>query len=233
MYCVKCGVELSDSEKFCPLCNTEVICPKGMTRVIKESPYPPHPGKVTEGLTMQGFLLILSFIFIVPFLICLICDLNLNGEMTWSGYVSGGLIFMYTVMVLPGWFKKPNPVIFLPIDFAVGLVFLLYISVVTGGKWFLSFAFPTVGAAGLIIIAAVTLFKYTRGGKMFILGGMTILFGGLTVLIELLTVVTFGVDKMFRWSLYPLVSLFLIGMFFIIVGICKPLKEALRKRLFF
>ncbi len=232
MYCVKCGVELSDSERSCPLCQTEVICPKGVSRVLKENPYPPHPGKVTEGLSVKGFLLILSFIYLVPFLICLLCDINLNGEITWSGYVTGGLILLYTTVVLPGWFKKPNPVIFLPIDFAVSLLYLLYISVKTDGKWFLSFAFPTVGAAGLIIIAAVTLFKYTGGGKMFILGGMTILFGGLAVLIEFLTVVTFGVEKMFRWSMYPFVSLFLIGMFFILVGICRPLKEALKKRLF-
>ena len=28
MYCIKCGVELADSEKRCPLCNTPVINPK-------------------------------------------------------------------------------------------------------------------------------------------------------------------------------------------------------------
>ena len=233
MYCVKCGVELSDSESFCPLCNTEVICPKGVTRVAKDHPYPPHPGKVTEGLTVKGFLLILSFIYIVPFIICLICDLNLSGGITWSGYVTSGLAVLYTVVVLPCWFKKPNPVIFLPIDFASVMLLLLYISIKTDGKWFLSFAFPVVGALMLIVVAAVTLFRYTRGGEMFILGGVTMLLGGLTVLIEFMTVVTFGIERMFRWSVYPLASLFLIGTFLIIVGICRPLKEALKKRLFF
>ncbi len=233
MYCVKCGVELSDSEKSCPLCFTPVICPDGIVRPEKESPYPPHPGKITEGITKLGALFITSFIFAVPLIICLICDLNLNGEMNWSGYVTGALVLLYTVFVLPFWFNKPNPVIFVPIDFLVTGLFLLYISLTTGGNWFISFALPTVGITALIITAVVTLSRYTRGGAPFIYGGAVIAFGLFSVLIEYLTCVAFGIDKMFRWSLYPAISLFLIGMFLIIVGICKPLRQTLRKKLFF
>ncbi len=233
MYCVKCGVELSDSEKSCPLCGTKVICPEGMERGEKESPYPPHPGKITEGITKLGALFILSFIFAVPLIICLICDLNLNGELNWSGYVSLSLVFLYTVFVLPIWFKKPNPVIFVPIDFLAAGILLLYICIKTGGSWFLSFALPVAGVTALIVTSLVTLTRYTRGGAPFIYGGAIISLGLFAVLIEFLTCVAFGIEKMFRWSLYPAISLFLIGIFLIIVGICKPLRKSLRKKLFF
>ena len=40
MYCVKCGVELADSEKKCPLCGTPVFHPD-IPRNLSEPPFPP------------------------------------------------------------------------------------------------------------------------------------------------------------------------------------------------
>ena len=233
MYCVKCGVELADSEKCCPLCGIKVICPEGLEREEKPSPYPPHPGRVTEGITKSGALFILSFIFAVPLVICLICDISLNGMMNWSGYVVGALALLYIVFVLPLWFHKPNPVIFLPISFSAVGLYLLYVNLQTGGKWFLPLALPITALTTLILSAVVTLTRYTKGGELFIYGGATILFGGAAILLEFLICITFGIDKMFRWSLYPCVSLFLLGMMLIIIGICRPLRESLKKKLFF
>lgn len=232
MYCVKCGVELADSEKKCPLCNTEVICPSE-PREIAPSPYPPYPGAVTEGVSKSGFLFVLTVIFLLPFLLCLICDFKINGELSWSGYASGAILLLYIIAVLPIWFKKPNPVIFIPVDFtAIGL-YLLYINYSSRGDWFLSFAFPLVASIMLIVTAVVTLKRYTKGGEIFIYGGATILFGGVAVLTEYLLCITFSGYRMFVWSLYPLSALFIIGMMLIVIGICKPLRESLKRKFFF
>lgn len=40
MYCIKCGVELADSEKVCPLCGTRVFHPD-LPGGQGETPYPP------------------------------------------------------------------------------------------------------------------------------------------------------------------------------------------------
>ena len=40
MYCIKCGVELADSEKICPLCGTRVFHPD-LPCGNGEPPYPP------------------------------------------------------------------------------------------------------------------------------------------------------------------------------------------------
>ncbi len=232
MYCVKCGVELADSEKKCPLCNTEVICP-GEQREITPSPYPPYPGAVSEGISKSGFLFVLTIIFLLPFLLCLICDFKINGELGWSGYASGAILLLYIIAVLPIWFKKPNPVIFVPIDFASIALFLFYLNYSTGGNWFLSFALPLVASIMLIITAVVALQRYTKGGELFIYGGACILFGAVSVLTEMLVCVTFSGHRMFVWSLYPLSALFIIGMMLIIIGICRPLRESLKRKLFF
>ena len=40
MYCIKCGVELADSERVCPLCGTRVFHPD-LPCGQGEPPYPP------------------------------------------------------------------------------------------------------------------------------------------------------------------------------------------------
>ena len=233
MYCVKCGVELADSEIKCPLCSTEVIIPSGMARNEAEMPYPRHPGRVTEGISRSGLMFILTFLSIIPIIISLLCDLNLNGGITWSGYVIGSIILSYICLLLPLWFKKANPVIFVPVSFFGICLFLLYINIKTGGNWFLPLAFPVVSIFAVIASAVVTLVRYTRGGELFIYGGASILFGGYAILIEYFVKITFGIQKMFRWSLYPFSAMFLIGIMLIIIGICRPLRESLKRKLFF
>ena len=41
MYCIKCGVELADSEDRCPLCGTKVYNPE-IVRVLEDPPYPQY-----------------------------------------------------------------------------------------------------------------------------------------------------------------------------------------------
>ncbi len=232
MYCVKCGVELADSEKSCPLCGTKVICPDAETENTP-SPYPPYAGKVTEGVSKSGILFIVSVLFLIPFLLCLICDYKINGGIIWSGYASGAVLLGYITFILPAWFKRPNPVIFAPADFAASALYLHYINEKTGGNWFLSLALPIVGTLCLLVTAVVALTRYVKGGRLYIYGGATIFFGGLNVLAEFLIYITFPTAKMFVWSLYPLSACFILGMMLIVIAICKPLKESLRRKLFF
>ena len=230
MYCIKCGVELADSEKKCPLCNTHVFHPQLSGR---EAPglYPPnqYPAKQVRP---WGILTVISAVFLLPLLITLICDIQLSGGITWSGYVAGGLLTAYVVLILPAWFRKPNPVIFVPCDFlAVGLL-LLYINLATGGRWFLTFAFPVVGFFGLVTTAVVTLTRYIRRGRLYIFGGAALVLGAFMPLMELLLNLTFRLPNVLLWSLYPLTTLVLVGGTLLVIAICRPLRESLSKRLF-
>ena len=233
MYCVKCGVELADSEKTCPLCNTEVLLPAKVTRELADPPYPPHPGGIIEGITRAGVMSIVTLLFLIPFALCLIVDMKINGEPVWSGFASGGILLCYLVLVLPLWFHRANPVIFVPIDFAATGLFLAYINEAVGGAWFWPLAFPVITAMALIITATVTLLRYVRGGKPFIFGGATILFGGVMVMLEHLVHYTFQRPRMIHWSLYPFAAFFLLGVFFLLVGIIRPLRESIRRKFFF
>lgn len=203
MYCVKCGVELADSEKKCPLCGTPVFHPD-IPRNLSEPPFPPDKRIRPEDVNRSGVLFVLTIAALRPHF-CVCCATGASTER-----LSGPAMrrepdcALYVVILLPMWFRRPNPVIFVPVDFiAVGL-YLLYINFATGGHWFLSFAFPVTGAIGLLISAAVALTHYLRGGYLYIYGGMLILGGGLAVLIEFLINLTFQIHETLFWSFYPM-----------------------------
>lgn len=229
MYCIKCGVELGDSEKSCPLCGTPVFHPD-IKREEGERLYPEYI-QTDKKYNRRAMLIILTAVFALTAMIPTLLDIRLCGGISWSGYVIGGLGIFYVSLVLPYWFKRPNPVIFIPSTFAAVELFLLYTSLHTGGGWFLSFGFPVTGILGIIITTVAAMVKYIKKGHFFIFGGMIIALGGYIVLIELFIHVTFGVRFIF-WSLYPLICLVTVGALLIVIGSCRPMREALGRKFF-
>ena len=231
MYCIKCGVELADSEKVCPLCGTRVFHPD-LPCGQAESPYPPDVSPRVEDVSRAGVLFVLTVLFLLPAVISVLCDWRLSGGIVWSGYVVGGLVLLYTTVVLPLWFKRPTPVIFVPVDFVVIGVYLLYINFATGGHWFLTFALPVTGTIGVLVTTVVTLLRYLSRGHLYIFGGALIAGGGLAVLIEFLLNLTFGLHHTFIWSFYPLAAGVLLGAMLLIIAVCKPLRRSLHRKFF-
>jgi hypothetical protein len=229
MYCIKCGVKLSDNQKACPLCGTVVFHPEIMPS--GDPLYPPQRQPAPQ-VRSQAALVVITTLFLLPMIITALCDLQLNKAVTWCGYVIGALAVSYVILVLPYWFRQPNPVVFVPCGFAaVGLI-LLYISIATSGGWFLSFAFPVTGAVGLIVTAVVALLKYVGKGELYIFGGAFALLGGFMPVMEWLLNLTFGFTHGFVWSLYPLTALVLLGGMLIFLAICRPARETMERKFF-
>lgn len=230
MYCIKCGVELSDGEKECPLCHTRVYHPDLHTT----EEFPPYPStrRAAQQVNPRGLLFVLTILFAQPVMLSLFIDLRINGTMVWSGYVAGAILFIYIAAVLPAWFHKPNPVIFVPIDFVALGLYLLCIDLTLSGGWFLSFAFPIVGILGLLTTAAVTLFRYLPKAALFITSGLCFAGGGFCILLEMFISITFHTGHVFNWSLYPAAASALFGAAFLVIALCRPLRESLHKRFF-
>ena len=231
MYCVKCGVELDDAEKVCPLCGLKVYHPDLKLEEAKKS-YPISKVPSYETVNKQGILLLITAALMVPVVICILCDIAITGSFSWSGYVLGGILLFYVCGVLPAWFKNPNPVIFVPCSFACAALYLLYINFATGGRWFLSFALPVVGGICIIISAVVTLMYYLHRGRLYILGGAFMALGAFMLLIEFLMCMTFGLGFI-GWSVYPLVVLVLFGGLLIYLAIDSVAREMMDRKLFF
>lgn len=230
MYCIQCGVKLADTEKRCPLCGTVPFHPD-IPREQGTPLYPPdrYP---RQQVSRKGVLGVVTILLMIPMLITLICDLGINARITWSGYVIGALGLGYVAAVLPLWFRRPNPAIFVPCDFLAVGAYVLYIDLSLKGGWFLGFAFPVIGYLGLLVSTVVILIHYTRRGALYIYGGALMALGAFLPLMELLMVITFRLPVFIGWSLYPLVALVLLGGALIFLAICRPARESAQRKLF-
>ena len=230
MYCIKCGVRLADTEKSCPLCGTRCCHPD--IPAAKADPLYPRHIQPRSQVSPLGAMSALTILCLIPLVICLLCDLRINSRITWSGYVTGAIFLFYEIFLLPGWFRAPNPVIFVPCGFAAIALYLYYISAAVDGGWFWPFALPLTGGVCLIFTAVVTLVRYVKKGHLFIFGGAAIALGGMVLLAEYLLKLTFGVHAFIGWSLYPLAALVLLGGFLIYLGINPTAREVMERKLF-
>ena len=226
MYCVKCGVELADSERKCPLCQTPVYFPDLDPTPVK--PYPPYVN-TNEKVNPRGLYFIICFIFAIAGSISVICDFNMNGSLEWSGYVVGAMLLCYVIFLLPLWFRSSHPDVFTPISFFSIALYLWYINFVTGGEWFFTLALPVTGIMALIVTAVAVLCHYLRKGYLYIFGGAFVVIGLSSMVIEHLIHVTFDVDHGYVWGPYPMAAFCLIGIMLIVIAIVKPFRESLRR----
>ncbi len=228
MYCCNCGVELADTEKKCPLCGVRAYHPD-IDRPEQEGLYPDHtPQPRMKPSTVHTVLIVL---FLLPILVTIQCDLLINSTITWSAYVTGALLMTYIWLILPTWFKKPNPVIFVPCDFAVLGLFLMYICFATEGHWFFPFALPTLGFFTLVITTVITLMRYVPRGKLYIFGGAFLAIGLYMPIMEALICLTF-VKNFVYWFIYPTNALVLLGGMLIFLAIVRPARETMQRKFF-
>ena len=228
MYCVNCGVHLADTQDRCPLCNT-ACCHPDFPRPQITPLYP--AGQPQPQINPAGAMGAVTLLYCIPILIILLCDLRINRAVTWSGYAIGSLLLVYEFFLLPGWFRRPNPVIFVPCAFAAAAIFLMYISAATGSHWFFPFALPLVAGLCLIATALVTLLRYLHHGKLFIFGGATVAMGLYAPLVELLVIRSFH-RPVTGWSVYPFVALVVLGVFLIFLGICPSARYTMERKFF-
>lgn len=230
MYCANCGVKLADTENRCPLCGTKAYHPE-IERPEVDPLFPKDFIQKKELSKATTHIIILT-LFLIPLFITLYCDLYMNRAITWSAYVGLSLMVIYIITILPLWFKKPTPAVFVPIDFlAIGLL-LQYINYATNGDWFLTLAFPIVLYLAITVTAFSVLLYYLKKGYLYVIGGFFILLGLFMDVIELFLVITFKVN-FDGWSIYPMIPLVLMGLGMIAIAISRNVRAILARKLHF
>ena len=229
MYCVKCGVKLPEGVEACPLCKTPVWRPE-----VGEAPSAATYSDRYPIVSRQQRLTVMALLTVVmlaAMIACFSIALNTTGRMGWSFYVIVGTAAFYFIFLLPFWFKKPHPMIFVPVTFLTLCLLLFSIAAYTGGRWFWTFAFPVTGNLAILTIGAIALYRYVKRGTIFITGGLLMAIGGACLLAEFFEHLTFQ-TPLFVWSIYASAVFGLFGAFLILAGIIRPLREHLQ-RVFF
>ena len=230
MYCANCGVKLADTEQRCPLCGTEAYHPDIERPEV--APLYPKDFVPKSALSKTTIHIIIFTLFLIPIFVCLYADFYINRHITWSAYVFLSVLITYIIVVLPSWFRRPTPAVFVPLDFFLIGLLLQYINYATGGDWFLTLAFPLITYLGVIVTAASVLLYYLKKGHLYVIGAFFIAIGLYMDVIELFLMVTFKVS-FDGWSLYPMIPLVIIGLGMIAISISRNAKAILARKLHF
>lgn len=230
MYCIQCGIELSEGQTLCPICHTRVYHPD----IPVSNARPTYPkGSGEAEVSPRGLLFVLTIFAALCVILPLICELIFGGGITWSGYMACGVLLGYILFLLPSWFRRPNPVVFVSVDVVATELYLLYVNQVTHGDWFLSFAFPVVGVLGLILVTFTALTRYLHHGRLYAWGGTVMGLGVWTALLEFFLWLTFDLERVLSWSLCTMIPLCVLGLMLIVIAMVRPLRDSLERRFFF
>lgn len=233
-YCVNCGVKLAASEGKCPLCNTVVYNPN--EDVVTERPKV-YSARVEEyphkKLNVKYIAQIILVIIGIGILVQTLCNVLVNGEISWSLYGIGAFV-LFACFSLPLLTTKlKSPYIATIIDLVALALYIYLIALMTDGElWYFEFYLPIHLFVSVYIWLSVVFLRKKRR-NFFRVGGMTFLFlSFLLILIELLLDV-FIVGKIYLiWSLCCAPPLLAIAVLLLVIAGRPKWREELSRRMY-
>ena len=156
-YCVNCGVELDSSAKKCALCDTLVYHPLKSAEAEAFTPFS-DKAVVPSNMKRKFIALIISYILLIPNIVCLLINLFTSPENLWFIFVGSTSLLLWVVFVFPFLAKKLHPYLMWAFDtLAAALYVLVFYSQNFGGdKWYFFIALPII----LIVSVCVLVFIY-------------------------------------------------------------------------
>lgn len=150
-YCVNCGVELHASAKSCPLCNTPVLNPNELGKIMDaQSPFPAQKGKV-EPVKRKDIGILLTMVVLATAGICGILNALVFRESLWSLVVLGACVIIWVLLEPFVIYTRQSVYLSLLCDGA-SVIFLLYMITFLreNDGWF-----PGLGVPLTVLVTAV------------------------------------------------------------------------------
>ena len=225
MYCIKCGVELEDGAKRCPLCETPVPEIKGLEEreFVKEYPmininlYEMKMKKVKKAVFLSFFT-----ISIISILEVLFQNLIMYGKLEWGYYaIPSILIFDLGLFVfLDSYRMRTN--LFLLLSGFVSYFLLLDF----GDKkltWSIKRGIPIVIALYLISLVFSYVWDKHKSDRLKTLNFFIFFVGIFLLILELI------ISKKMTWSIFSSIPLFILSI--MLRYAYKSYKEEFKRRL--
>lgn len=231
-YCVNCGVELAESEKSCPLCGVPVQNPAKPWEEPERHPYSRRIDRIAKRADKRYFLAVASLVLLIPVLVTVLTDFLTTGTLSWSGYVAGGVMLVLVLIFLPLAFEKPRPYFIIGADTLVVCLFLLFVAMKTGSRFFVPLAMPVTVTCGVLCIVCALIFRKTHIGFL-VKGAIVFLFAGFyTVCIELFVDFYLRGVLLLNWSPYVMIPCAALALVLLILNKRVRFREELRRRFF-
>lgn len=145
-YCVNCGVELDKSASKCVLCNTPIYNPGEIIDSDINTPFAQTPIEIRSSVKVKFTAIIISFVILIPNLVCMLLNLFFQPDFLWFIYVMSTSFLVWVVFVFPFITKKRKPFLMWGFDsLATALyIFVFYALNTQDGGWYYLIAVPTI-----------------------------------------------------------------------------------------
>lgn len=232
-YCVNCGVELDDSLKVCPLCNTPVYNPNQTATPKTNSPFPEMHGQVEE-VKRKDWAVLLTAVLIAISVTCGLLNLWAFNESAWSMLVIGICMVVWVASIPFVICTKINPYTALLFDGLSVILYLYMITFMTGSKdWYFGLALPI---AVLVTVLLETFYFFRKKCPRSILVTILLFIVHVALLcvgIEVLIRRYLGKPFRLTWSAIVLTVCAIMIIMFATLLSRKRLRNAVRRRLHF
>ena len=225
MYCIKCGVELEDGAKRCPLCETPVPEIKGLEekKFVKEYPmininlYEMKMKKVKKAVFLSFFT-----ISIISILEVLFQNLIMYRKLEWGYYaIPSILIFDLGLFVFLDSYRMRTNLFLLLSGFTSYFLLLDF-----GDKkmtWSIKRGIPIVIALYLISLVFSYVWDKHKSDRLKILNFFIFFVGIVLLILELI------ISKKMTWSIFSSIPLFILSI--MLRYAYKSYKEEFKRRL--
>ncbi|MEG1997464.1 MAG: zinc ribbon domain-containing protein [Clostridiales bacterium] len=233
-YCVNCGVELAESEKFCPLCGVAVNNPRSPWKEVNSSPYPPTLELLMRRVDRRYMAVLISVFLLIPVCITILCDLLGGGGLSWSIYVLGAAVILMVWFVLPLYCNRYRRLTFLALDCLVVIGYLWAIAWNGRQGWFYPVALPIAVTVSVLQWGMAYYFRKGKGKLLLQRIALTLIAAAIVSMVVELVVDLYCMGTiLFNWSPYVLIPCLILAVALQIIQRKNNFKEEIRKRLFY
>ncbi len=232
-YCVNCGVELHETAKSCPLCNTPVYNPNEFKSEEQPTPYPQEKGQV-EKVKRKDLGILLSTVILAAAITCGLLNAFVFTGTLWSLAVIGVCAILWVMMVPVVIYTKQPIYISLLFDGVVVVVYLYLLTfMVNRNDWFFGLGLPIVilvtVLAEVVTLAVKKLPRSFLTESLYLMTAIAVLCVGLEILID-----NYVESKIaLSWSAVVLTVCVIVDIAVITMLSLRRLRDAVRRRLHF
>ena len=233
-YCVNCGVELAETERSCPLCDTPVVNPVSPWKEPETKPYPERMDTVMKKIDYKFGVRLASLLLILPAAVTVLCNFAVNHSLSWSLYVVGALACLFVYVLLPLLYKRQRPYLYLVSNAAASAIYVALIAWLNDGfKWYFELAVPIMALTFAATMIMAFIYRKRTVAPLHKAASTSLCIGVLTVGIETAIDLFVFEVAVFHWSLYVLIVGAVFAAAFALLQSKKDWQEEIRKRLFY
>ena len=206
--------------------------PSQVPKTDEPTPFSKVP-VVPKSIKQKFVALIVTYILLIPNIVCVLINLFVNPQNLWFVYVLSSSLLVWIIAVFPFFTKKLHPYIMWAFDtVAIALyVFVFHAQNLGGPKWYLGIALPFILTVSLCVLVFI---YWMRKRRRHWTSKMLHIFIDLVISLSVLCACLFVADHMITFDVFVVIDACCLALvfFWLYSNRSKKLRAWFSKKLF-